>query len=292
VVENAGRVGEQHEAYRRGLVLGLTMAEVGILIIFVLLLLIAFAELEREKVATALRGKLSIDSARLAKLESAQTTLDNIAAGLGIPPKTQDEDFQKLIKVVQAAAGPGPAKTALEAAREQIERLKNAADSLEKIAQHAQGKGPEAIADQLERQAEKIANQEGQLKYFENKLAETGNGKDERPCWVRPDGTIEYLYEVVLVSSGIQMREYENPERAVERARLPMPIVDPQAVLAPDEFLRVTRPLYNESLAENCRFFVVIYDGTEPYEKGVYKSLLRTVESHFYKRLANAPRPF
>ena len=33
-----------------------------------------------------------------------------------------------------------------------------------------------------------------------------GHGKGERPCWVQLDGTIDYLYDVVLTSRGIKMR--------------------------------------------------------------------------------------
>lgn len=51
-------------------------------------------------------------------------------------------------------------------------------------------------------------------------------------------------------------------------------------------------PLYDSSLVANCRFFVTVYDATGPAEKDLYKSLLRTVEGHFYKRLSLEPAPF
>jgi hypothetical protein len=148
------------------------------------------------------------------------------------------------------------------------------------------------LVQRAEEQSYRIANQEGQLQHYESRLREAGLGKGERPCWVKPDGTIEYLYDVVLASNGIRMRERREGKRERERALLPMPTVDPSEVLSPSEFLRRTEPLYDSSLAANCRFFVVIYDATGPAEKDLYKSLLQTVEGHFYKRLDRGPAPF
>jgi len=73
---------------------------------------------------------------------------------------------------------------------------------------------------------------------------------------------------------------------------LPAPTVDPQEVLSESVFLARTRPLFQYSQQENCRFFVVVYDATASHEKPLYKSLLRAVEGHFYKRLDYGPAPF
>jgi hypothetical protein len=119
-----------------------------------------------------------------------------------------------------------------------------------------------------------------------------GLGKGERPCWVKPDGSIEYLYDVVLGSDGIRMREYRHEGRVHERSLLPMPKVSPDEVLSIGEFLRRTEPLFRYSEAANCRYFVVVYDDTGPTEKERYKELLRAVEGHFYKRLERGAAPF
>jgi hypothetical protein len=164
---------------------------------------------------------------------------------------------------------------------------------MKKIRDEIQEKGgSEELARKAEEQSYRIANQEGQLQLYEEKLKDAGLGKGERPCWVRPDGTIEYLYDVVLTSEGIRMREYTYPQREREREILPMPAVDPNEVLSPEEFLRRTQSLYEKSQEENCRYFVVIYDATGPVEKDLYKKLLQAVEGHFYKRLSSGPAPF
>jgi hypothetical protein len=287
-----GRIGEQHDAYRKGLVLGLTMAEVGILIIFVLLLLIAFEALEHERGAREFRGKTAVVPERLQQLESEEQTLKTIAGELGVDVELRDELARRLVRIIQAIASAGRGQSALVEAKEEIEKLKATRGALEKVLADVKSKGAKGVAQQLEEQGFKIGNQEGQLRHYEKRLAEVGQGKGERPCWVRPDGKIEYLYDVVLTSNGIRMREYMLPDRAAARTRYPMPAIDAGETLTPGEFLRRTYPLYRSSLAENCRFFVVIYDGTGAQEKVLYKSLLKTVESHFYKSLDSGPAPF
>ena len=49
-------IAEQNAAYRRGVVLGLTMAQVGILIIFVLLLLVEFRGMGRSRRTRGRKG--------------------------------------------------------------------------------------------------------------------------------------------------------------------------------------------------------------------------------------------
>lgn len=281
-------IGEQNTAYRRGLVLGLTMAEVGILIIFVLLLLLAFAEWQREMALAAQRDQATIPKMRLQSLESSDRALKELVKASGVGPNTPPDEIKRLIEAVKAVASTPEGGSMLAEAQAELEKMRAVRETLEKAAA-ADGK---ALPSQLQEQSFELANKEGQLQRYERKLLEAGLGKGERPCWVRPDGTIEYLYDVVLASGGIRMREYDYPQRVDERVRYRMPQVDPGEMLAPGEFLARTEPLYNESLAANCRFFVVVYDGTDSAEKELYKRLLRTVEGHFYKRLDRGPAPF
>jgi hypothetical protein len=287
-----GRIGEQHAAYRKGLVLGLTMAEVGILIIFVLLLLIAIEQIRRDRLLHSLQGKTAIATARLQELESAERTLKEIASTLNVEATRPKEDFKRLVRIVQTVAATPTGQSALTAARQSLNEMKDAVGQLQKVLDSAKKDGAESVAKQVEFASYRLANQEGQLKRYESQLADAGKGKGERPCWVEPDGKIDYLYDVVLTSTGIRMREYQYPARIAERRLLPMPVVDPNETLTEGEFLRRTAPLFDYSRTANCRFFVVIYDATAAHEKPLYKDLLRTVEGHFYKRNADGAAPF
>jgi hypothetical protein len=285
------RIGEQNEAYRKGLVLGLTMAETGILIIFVLLLLLAFGQRRQADLFRKYVGKEAVDVADLQRLRVAESMADSIAGLLGVQG-AHEEDFTKLVRVLQDMQQSPGATTALAEARNTLSDIREARNRIEQVAAAAQEGGSGAIAKHVEEQSYRLANQEGQLSGLEKKLLAAGQGKGERPCWAEPDGTIDYLYDVVLTSSGIRMREHLYPHRARERQLLPMPATDPQEVLLESVFLARTAPLFRHSKQNNCRFFVVIYDATASHEKPLYKSLLRTVEGHFYKRLDNGSAPF
>jgi len=261
------------------------MAEVGILIIFVLLLLIGLSESDRNKMAAAMEGRELVDPQRLQTMEKADSMLTSLKNELGFEDKAKDVEIVRLIRSLQELASSKQGQSTLQAVLLAQEEMRHIRDEIAI-------KGGKDLADQVSQLSDQKSNLEGQLTLAESKLAKAGLGKGERPCWVRPDGTIDYLYDVVLASNGIRMREYEYPHRMRERSMLPMPKVDPSKTLSPAEFLRITEPLYNSSLAENCRFFVVVYDATGPTEKELYKKLLRTVEDHFYKRLDRGSAPF
>jgi len=291
-----GRVGEQHAAYRKGLVIGLTMAEVGILIIFVLLLLIGYQQtryvrLSRELAALAdpQDGKQIVDAQRMAELKDAEARLGELAQALGIKVTRPADDFRKLVRVAQAASNTAEGRQQLAEADRALEEIRAAAQQMRQLA--AAGSSDQ-LAKQAEVQSFRIANQEGQLKRYEKQLETSGQGKGERPCWVERDGTIDYLYDVALGSNGIRMRERFYPERTQERDNLPMSPVDPSEEISEAEFMRRTDALYRYSQTLNCRFFVIVYDETGSQEKPLYKSELRTVEGHFYKLLSTESAPF
>jgi len=286
-LDTSGQVAEQNASYRRGLVLGLTMAEVGILIIFVLLLLIAFEELRRDELLLRFENKVAIEQSRMDELSRAEATLREVARELGVDARETSDDFTSLVRVLTSAARTDEGARALTEGRKLLEEMKDAVRQMQAVAAAGGEGGVDQIVQRVTAQSHRIANQEGQLKHYESMLEASGQGKGERPCWVKPDGKIDYLYDVVLGSTGIRMRELIYAERAEERKLLPMPTVDPTEVLSEAEFLRRTRPLFDSSLAQNCRFFVVVYDGTAVHEKALYKSQLQTVEGHFYKRLSN-----
>jgi hypothetical protein len=291
VLEGQGnRIGGQETAYRRGMVMGLTMAEVAILIIFVLMLLLLFGEVRRWRQARSMAGRVSVPEDRLRDLEQTEAMLATLKSDLQAKPDTPPEDIQTLVRMIQHIASTPDLQAQLAQARDALDDIRRARDGIAKIAGEEDDLA--GIASRVEQQGFLIANQEGQLRHYEQKLARAGQGKGERPCWVQPDGTIDYLYDVVLTSVGIRMRECSNPNRASERAQLPTPAVDPGEVLSEATFLARTRGLYAYSQQASCRFFVVVYDATAADEKPLYKSLLRTVEGHFYKRLADGQAPF
>ena len=122
-----GRIGEQHAAYRKGLVLGLTMAEVGILIIFMLLLLIAFDYLQRDEIVSQYREQDGRRTRAVAATEQAETSLQEmqeaLGDALGVAPNDPPDDFVRLVRVVEAAARSPAGQTALAEAQELLAEM-------------------------------------------------------------------------------------------------------------------------------------------------------------------------
>ena len=87
-VRDGRNIAEQNASYRRGVVLGLTMAEVGILVIFVLLLLIGFNEWTRVIEQEKAKDNRSVSIERLAGLETAERQLADVVEAMQLPAST------------------------------------------------------------------------------------------------------------------------------------------------------------------------------------------------------------
>jgi hypothetical protein len=262
------------------------MAEVGFLIVFVLLLLVAVTAMRLDKQSRSMRGKEPVATETLAELNAAKSALQAIAQALGVPPGAPPQEIQRLVRVVEESARTSQAQSDLQAAKGMLAEIRRAQDKLTKIAARASENEAQAVSDQLTQQSYEIANKEGQLQYLEKRLAALGQGKGERPCWVEPDGSIEFLYDVVLTSAGIRMKPRADLEQKWKFADVSLPAIDPAEVLTESEFLSRTRSIYEYGKRDEnqCRFYVFVYDGTEPTAKRLYKQLLKTVEGHFYKQ--------
>lgn len=277
-----GRIGEHHHAYRQGLVLGLTLAEAAILIVFVLLLLIAFEALTREQELAAKADLTEIPKEELADLVEQAESLDVLKDALGLESEVPPDDFERLVEALAAISQDDGFDDALQRLRELEEERTESLTELQRIVSATGSMDGATISATLREQADRLANKEGQLVRLERELKSLGAGGDSRPCWVRPDGRIDYLYDVILVPGGFRMRQYEHGHRWEEISRLALPRINPEDVVSETVFLNITRPIYERSVADNCRFFVRIFDGLPEHEKRRYQRLRETVEGHFY----------
>lgn len=105
-------------------------------------------------------------------------------------------------------------------------------------------------------------------------------------------GETDYLFDIVLTSEGLRVRERAPESRASEREKLSLERMNPEETLTIASFLQRTRGVFDFSVRQNCRFYVVVYDATAEHEKVLYKSLLQAVENHFYKKVASGTSPF
>jgi cell division septum initiation protein DivIVA len=305
---------EQGSSYRRGLVLGLTMAEQVLLVIFILLLVLGTVlKLKERELASNESARRDLET-RLANQEVSYALLeDRFRQALATANVENPDDlFLELRRGSELEAEVDRLKARLtdsEKARAQAESVftvledanlptdpaklgKSVAEA--QAAQEAlKNSGGERLAQVLaenQRLQKEVANKDGQTANLRQRLQSAGAGTDHPPCWATPEGKPEYIFEIALTSQGLIVRDRVLPHRTEEKRQLPLEQITFATELVPQRFLSQTNALYRWSVARECRFFVLAYDLTDPNEKAIYKRHMRTLEQHFYKyELVNEP---
>lgn len=295
-------------AHRRGLMLGLTLAEVLMLVLFILLLTYTAIVLEKEK-------SLEAEQARSVELQGAADALKlEIELGmsglmaklepLGLPvPDLQTLELRLREMTAQIAR--------TEAANQKLSRLMPSPDNAEKLAE-AFEKVPDAPAAEeilqewLEEHATEgeprvalevvsegpktlpeakaqIARLESQVDFFQATLDAAGNGLTYPPCWSRK-GRAVFIYNVKLFDDFVRVEPGDDRTgqdlSALAQNGPELPMGDDLTLSA---FLAGTDGLHAWSVENRCRFYVRINDATSPSNKAGYRRALKTVEQHFYK---------
>lgn len=266
-------------AYRRGLVLGWSLAEVFLLILFALLF--AFAALaikwntkELNLPFPKLRAELR---AAQQKIQALRRENDELRKALRNPDQFSDL-FHKLSLCEQRTAIQERELAQTLPLLDWIKRNNLTPDEAKNLA---------ANADKYQRDAQRYQNQE---KYCEAQRARFGGGADYPPCWTTPDGLKpEYIFNISLTSDGIVVHDNKLADRAADENELPIGRISFNNTVSDSAFEQQTNALYKYSKARDCRFFVRVFDATKSAEKAVYKRRLQTVESHFYKLESNQP---
>lgn len=254
--------------FRRGLVMGLTMAEVMVLVLFALLLLVGL------QTSAAEEGKRAAGIVR-------------DLARLGIDPERIPPSFTTLIPAVTGTDGSLTA-AAIESA---VERIELGREVIERLGDNSMGIPPEEAAREFVEAAGKAYQSQsgaGSSEIWISTMVTAfgkgdGNGLVFPPCVKHPDGRPAYVLTATLGSNHIVVAD-----REVELARgldaFPLfAAIQRNVALAPSEFLTQTSAVFEWSRQRECRFFVWIEDATAAGAKQVYKQRLRTVEQHFYK---------
>jgi hypothetical protein len=288
-------------AYRQGLVLGFTMAEIMILILFVMLLtLVMLIRIEKADTDRVRRDNIELSNQLFTAnkelevtrtLVSGDKSISDLARELVIAEtevvRLTDESqrFSERDKIAseveemlrQAAIEPTP-----NALREII----SSAGEYEKYLQSDPTSAE--LVHQLEVLDSEVERMSGQLANAQRQLISAGKGTEFPSCWARKDGTVEYIFNIALQSRGFVVRQTDLPERIDERTRLPIGQLHYDTLLSQEEMLASTDELFQWSRGHNCRFFVRVFDQTGESEKAIYQSRLRTVEHHFYKFISTS----
>lgn len=301
---------QEERSYRRGLVLGFTLAEIVVLVIFLLLLALTTLLARKEQELVELAEKLERAETRAAETAHALEELERLVDAVG-GQDAFDDDFKLLVESLQTVDSLEAKRLALE------ERIAKLSETEEMLAKEALGSGgalekfiadakagrtlreaqaasptlanvpPAEVvalagrADDLAREAE---NLKGQVQNLRNRLAAGGHGTEYPPCWADSEtGRIQYIFDVALSADGFVVRKRDLAHRAEDWQALPLERVTFDQRTDAGTFLTQFEPLYAWSVQRECRFFVRAFDQTGPTEKGIFKRQMRVLEARFYK---------
>ncbi len=316
-------------AYRRGLVLGLTLAEIFLLILFLLLLVFAYLlGLEEEKWEPI---KEVIEEANLpaASVKEMQSSVVEIASRLESYAEVREalpnadtmiatlSDFAALRERLREDGvdvdDPEALKSRLAEMSDaqliaseyedvcgNIETLKallesdfvdaSATDALRTCPPTRASFAPESEPETLDQAKAMVARLQRTNAGLNDTLTELSEGRGlvYPPCWATmlDPRKPHYIYNVTILDEGVQVSAgdaREGQDQSLFQSGVREPTLDTE--LSRNDFLRQTRAIFDWSVANQCRFFVRIYDQSSPDNKDGYKRQLATVESHFYKYL-------
>ncbi|MDQ7246618.1 hypothetical protein [Dongia sedimenti] len=302
--------------FRRGVVLGLTMAEALLLLIFLLMLILGvrlktqathIAALEKErdeaqstlvamqpfmdKLSKSQKFDINQDYVRVqqqladanARLKDAALSVDLVrqAASLAPPDATPEEATRALLN--EAAIG----RQALDAARrfapdlpaeQAVAALINAATIEQSL---KRGGTPDELLAAAGACKADLQSCKNQTTFLNARLNAKTGGFDLPPCWVDAKGKIQYIFDASLSDAGIYVEDKSVTGRESDQEKLPLSRARYGEPLGRGEFSTAFAPLLKWSNEHGCRFYVRLYDDMREGDRAAYKELRGTVEGYF-----------
>lgn len=292
--------------YRRGLVLGLTLAETLLLVLFILLLVYAALGQQRDKKLKEQEDQIAglslrIDSGvdRLAR-ELTQSGIASNPEELSrrlnrlTDEMARNAQLQKDI-ATYARLVPTPAEAKQLADAFEVQQSPETPQQiLDRHLSRTTTAPPTTSADTPKTLAEALAaldRMAGQLDYYERQQLTAGNGLTFPPCWQR-DGKIVYTYDAVLLDDGLRLGVIDD-RTGLDLAGLRANGAEPPLgqTISRQAFLARTKGLHAWSVTQGCRFYARIIDGTSAGNKTGYIQARKAVEDRFYPLVAGAAAP-
>lgn len=285
----------QARHYRRGTILGLTLAELLMLLLFLFLLIMTFVINEREERINRL------DAERVAWREQIP-----LVTGITIPEPTSNilrpEDLDRPIEDLRSLRDERDSLREVLADAGSPEEIRELAQSFDALREIAQASGAESVSqvvdeyrDLLERAARVRPGQRAHLTLGEG-LEELGSGL-EACIWIpfasgEDTRRVAYSFTVALVPEGVRVSP-GNPEAFAEAWTGPLPTFDDGVVVSVAEFNRLTRryyevgdagaPIPGTSARRPCRFYIRLQRSRQIEDVDVYEDLLQRVQQNFFR---------
>jgi hypothetical protein len=285
----------QARHYRRGTILGLTLAELLMLLLFLFLLIMTFVINEREDRIER------IEAERLAWREQIP-----LVTGVSIPAEPaailRPEDLDRPIEDLRALREERDDLREMIGDAESVDALRELAAAYSELSSLAEATGSESITELLEgyrgllERANQIRPGQRPQITLEEGLEELGSGL-EACIWMpfapgADTKRVAYSFTVTLVPEGVMISE-GDAEAIAEAWTGPLPNFEPGTVITVDEFNRASRryyevgdrgaPVSGTSARRPCRFYVRLQRSRRIEDVDVYEDLLQRVQQNFFR---------
>ena len=101
-------------------------------------------------------------------------------------------------------------------------------------------------------------------------------------CWYDGAGRPEYVWDVTVHIRGLLLRPGPAPANRHLRSALPLSATQTGRYLSDEQFLAQTQPLYEYSVSQACRFYIRLFNNVRGYDLvGLFDEKERVVQQHF-----------
>lgn len=304
----ATRVADEREQ-RRGLILGLTLAEVLLLLLFLLLLVLGsqirtwreryemlgqtLDELKPLQEALASGGVSDVRNvqelvSRFQALQFSEKELSRLRAENA--EMSRQSELTKSLRLMSKDSVAQIADVLKRASEIEpndppafLKRSLDVMDRLGRATTPAQVKPlsemvpPKELEDKLatlEIDRDKIRRER------DNLMRGPGNGLTFPSCWTTATGQTEYIFDVTLFDSGVLVKN-ATPARTNDAAWNLVGQFPRDKMINENAFIGATKKLFEWSKDQRCRFYAIVRDETGA-SKARYKHLQQLVQGNFY----------
>lgn len=291
---------------RSSFVLNTTISELILLLFFLVLLLLVYAnsrtaDLEKAHMADEARAKESErQTAELqARVQRLQVFYDQIVAKL--PPAQRDQVADTLVAIDKLRA----TLAELDKNKSDLEKDILAQETL--IAYLAKNVPIDKVPNEMRKEIGDLAlckqatvelpavrttiqglktdnaNLRGIAKEATAKAARCGGrGEEYVACWRDPStNQIQFVFDVFLENGRLRVGHRWPGGRDQEMSRFPSEQALVGQVLTLEAFLRDTQAMFDQSLRDSCRHYVVIHGDRSKMDAAMFAQYIR-VQDHFY----------
>ncbi len=291
-------------------VISLSLAEVVLMLFFLILLVLAGKQKEFDYEKKEL---LQQNNRLIAQKQALEAQLSAIIAALDVEPDDSADQVLVAISMLDFIPGPNKNKLAslaakIKAYQEMVAGLRHLSAQTDKpfsvllkemeTAQLSREKSEKIITqlnhdiEQLEttidkqsKKCEAVALAARDMKNINKGLADQlelcSNGEGYPPCWRDSEGHIQYMYDIYIGSQGLSVHGVWPTERNEEMEHYKYAIKISDKTINVQQFLSATTDIFQASQQNQCRHFVRIYGEKSAMNADMF-TYYQQIQNHFY----------